>query len=108
MSIKSTLSIALAVVALGAVSPAFADEIPATGFVSSSVGTGYSRLPFGYDAQGKLHVLKSGSLDTARIAARSGMNAYAKAGDAAVRYDGTNQIALPPFSSNYEPDLNSH
>ncbi len=107
MSIKSTLWMAFAVVLLGAATPAFADEIPAGGFVGSTTGTGYSRLPFGYDAQGKLHVLQSDSLKTGWVVSRRAENAYAKAGEAAPRYD-SNSIMAPPFSSNYEPDLNSH
>jgi hypothetical protein len=74
MSIKSKLSIALALVALGFGSTAFAEEINVSGLVTSTTGTGYSRIPLGYDAQGKLHVInlaRSGSAGSPHIADRT-------------------------------------
>lgn len=107
MSFNSTLSIAVALVALAIGTPSFAEEIPAGGFAPGSLGTGYSRLMFDYDARGKLHV-HPGSLGPRRYVGHRGLDAYAK--DVAFPSFSTprNKSMLSPSSTDYEPDLNSH
>ena len=77
MSIKSKLSIVVTLVALGFGSTAFANEISVSGLVTATTGTGYSRLPLGYDAQGKLHVVNSASLGVGRVITHRGPDAFA-------------------------------
>jgi len=106
MSFNSTLSIAIALAALVG-TPSFAQEIPAGGFAPGSLGTGYSRLMFDYDARGKLHVDPE-SFGPRRHVRRRGLDAYAKDGVFPSFSTPRNRSMLSPSSTDYEPDLNSH
>jgi hypothetical protein len=106
MSIKSKLSIALALVALGFGSTAFAEEINVSGLVTSTTGTGYSRIPLGYDAQGKLHVINSGSLRVGRVTTHRGQDAFAARASAEPAYRGYNEFSSD--QDRYFADYNEY
>ena len=104
MRMMNNLATAAAFAAFAVVTPASAGEIPATGFVSSSVGTGYSRLLFDYDAQGKLHVDPESFGKRHHFGGRSAMDAHAEARGATS--GPAYRSMLPPSSLDYEPDFN--
>lgn len=95
MSIRSTISLAFALIALGFGSTAaLAGEIPATGFANSDVGTAYNQLELNYDAQGGLHVANQASVagaQSTRLQARQqerALDAYASSDvDGSARFD---------------------
>lgn len=96
MSIKSTL-IALTLIALGFGSTVFAEEINVSGLVTGTTGTGYSRIPLGYDAQGKLHLINSGSFVVGRVTTYRGQDAFSARASAVPAYRDYNE-----YSSDFE------
>lgn len=106
MSIKSTISLAIALVALGFGSAAaLAGEIPATGFTNSDVGTAYNQLELNYDAQGGLHVADPASAAGAqsmRLHARQqerALDAYASSDvDGFARFDAADPLTDPALT----------
>jgi hypothetical protein len=108
MSIKSTLPIALVLVACSLGSTAFAQGVagvPATG-IRSDIGSGSARTPLYYDAQGGRHVGMINPQALGRVASNRGAHAFAQAVPFAGRYDSERDMRSPS-SLDYTPDLNS-
>lgn len=116
MSVKSKLSIALTLVALGIAPAAYAQSgisQPATG-THSTWGTGQGALY--YDANGKLHYgvtdpSAAAAIQVARRHRARGTDAFAQAPRAsrpAGIFNSESRSMLSPSSLNYEPDLSSH
>lgn len=116
MSVKSKLSIALTLVALGIGPAAYAQSDigqQATG-TRSTWGTGQGALY--YDANGGLHygVTDPNAVAATQVARRHrarGTDAFAQAPRAPRRggiYNSVGRSMLPLSSLNYQPDLRSH
>lgn len=119
MSVKSNLTIALSLFALGMAPAAFAQGpvgTPATA-IHSTWGSGQGALY--YDVNGKLHngMTDPNAAVAIQVAQRRhdrverGTDAFAQAPRAPRAggiYNSVGRSMLSPSSSNYEPDLRSH
>lgn len=114
MSIRSTVSVAFALIAFGFGSAALAAEIPATGFANSDIGAAYNQLELNYDAQGGLHVADPASVAVAEVMPLRGLpqeralQSYASADvDGSPRFDAADPLFDPSLTGGGSAGYNA-